>query len=191
MLKDLDHKMNPDNRNILDKYKNSRFTSWTEDLIKKDLKKTAFPFAVAMENWQGDFNLGTVIRSANAFNAEAVYYLGKKKFDKRGTVGTHLYTDVIHLPELKNLIELKNKYHIIGVENTVPNSIPIAEAKYDKPTIFVLGEEGIGITQETLDICDSFLHIPQYGSVRSLNAAVAGSIIMNDFVTKWGLYEKT
>jgi len=174
-----------DNRNILDKYKNDRFTSWTTELIKKDLQSKSFPYAVCMENFAGDFNIGTVIRSANAFNARAVYYLGRKHYDRRGTVGTHNYTDVIHLSTRDQLLKLKEDYELVAIENTVPSAITLDNAKYDKPVLFILGEEGIGITPETLEICDKFVYIEQYGSVRSLNAAVAGSIIMNDFVIKY------
>jgi len=173
-----------DTRNITDFYKNDRLTKWTTELIKEDLAKKAFPYAVLMENFAGDFNIGTVIRSANAFNAEAVYYLGSKRYDKRGTVGTHHYTNIIHLKERKELIALKGKYELIAVENTVEGAIPLVNAQYERPPLFILGEEGIGITPETLTIADRSVFIPQYGSVRSLNAAVAGSIIMNDFITK-------
>lgn len=171
--------------NVLDKYKNDRLTKWTADLIKKDLQQKAFPYAVCMENWLGDFNLSSVIRSANAFNARSVYYLGRKHYDRRGTVGTHNYTDVINLKTRDDLEALKEHYEIIAVENNIDSAMPLSQAIYNKPTLFVLGEEGVGITPETLAICDKFVYIPQYGSVRSLNAAVAGSIIMNDFVTKY------
>ena len=174
-----------DNRNIVDKYKNDRFTQWSTEMIKRDLQSKAFPYAVLMENFAGDFNIGTVIRSANAFNARAVYYLGNKHYDRRGTVGTHHYTDVIHLKTRDELLKLKEEYELVALENTVPSSVALADAKHDRPPLYILGEEGVGITPETLEICDKFIHIPQYGSVRSLNAAVAGSIIINDFVSKY------
>lgn len=171
--------------NVVDKYKNDRLTKWTTDLIKKDLQQKAFPYAVCMENLLGDFNLSSVIRSANAFNARAVYYLGRKHYDRRGTVGTHHYTDVINLKTREDLIKLKKDYELVAIENTVDTAVNLVDAKYERPPLFILGEEGVGITPETLELCDRFVYIPQYGSVRSLNAAVAGSIVMNDFVTKY------
>lgn len=171
-----------DTRNILDKYKNDRLTKWTTELIKKDLQAKAFPYAVMMENFAGDFNISTVIRSANAFNARAVYYLGRKHYDRRGTVGTHHYTDVIHLQTRDQLLKLREEYELVAVENTVPSAVNLGDAKFSRPPLFILGEEGIGVTEETLAICDKFVFIPQWGSVRSLNAAVAGSIIMNHYV---------
>jgi tRNA G18 (ribose-2'-O)-methylase SpoU len=176
---------NTDNRNITDFYKHDRLTKWTTELIKKDLQSKAFPYAVAMENLLGDFNLSSVIRSANGFNAKEVYYIGNKHYDRRGTVGTHHYTDVIHLKKHEQLLELKEKYEIVGVENTIAGAIRLDRIEYTKPVLFLLGEEGVGLTQEAIEICDRFVFIQQYGSVRSLNAAVAGSIIMNDFVTKY------
>ena len=52
-------------RNVVDKYK-----SMTDDMIKSDLKKNINPIAVCMEHWNGDFNISTLIRNANAFNIE-------------------------------------------------------------------------------------------------------------------------
>ncbi len=170
------------NLNISDKYKHDRLTKWTVDLIKKDLQKTSFPYAVMMENFAGDFNISSCLRACNAFNARAMYYLGRKHYDRRGAVGTHNYTNMIHLSTRDQLLELKKDYELVGVENTVSSAIKLNKIQYDRPPLFILGEEGVGITQETLDICDKFVYIPMYGSVRSLNAAVAGSIIMNNFV---------
>ena len=174
-----------DNRNISDTYKNDRLIKWTTELIKTDLQSRSFPFSVLMENFAGDFNIGTVIRNANAFNSKAVYYLGNKKYDRRGTVGTHHYTDIIHLKTRDELKKLKNDYVLVGVENTVPNAVALGEFKWSDNSLLIIGEEGVGITPETLDLCDDFVYIPQFGSVRSLNAGVASGIIMNDYVTKY------
>lgn len=173
-----------ENWNVSDRYKKDNLTRWTKELIKTDLQQKSFPYAILMENFMGDFNIGTVIRSANAFNAKAVYYLGRKHYDRRGTVGTHNYTDVIHLQDREQLIKLKRDYELVGIENTVKGAVPLDDAEYSRRPLFILGEEGIGITPETLELCEKFIYIPQFGSVRSLNAAVAGSIIMNDYVTK-------
>jgi tRNA G18 (ribose-2'-O)-methylase SpoU len=175
-----------DNRNIIEKYKNDRLTKWTTELIKKDLQSKAFPYAVVMENFAGDFNISTVIRNANAFNARCMYYLGNKHYDRRGTVGTHHYTDVIRLKTREELLKLKEEYTFVGVENSVPNAMPLAEFKWPSNTLLIIGEEGVGITPETLALCDHCVYIPQFGSVRSLNAGVASGIVMNDLVTKIG-----
>jgi tRNA G18 (ribose-2'-O)-methylase SpoU len=177
----------PDNRNIVDKYKYDRLTKWTTEMIKGDLQKSAFPCAVLMENFMGDFNIGTVVRNANAFNMREVYYLGMKHYDRRGTVGTHHYTDVVHLKDRSELERLKEKYVLVGLENSVETCVPMVDFEWPDNALIIVGEEGVGITPETIEICDKFVFIPQYGSVRSLNAGVASGIAMNDYVMKYTL----
>lgn len=172
--------MDLQSRNVIDRYK-----SWSTELVRDDLATNAFPFAVLMENFVGDFNFGTVIRSANAFNAKAVYYVGNRKYDKRGAVGTYNYSYVHHLPDYQALENLKSGYEFVALENTVSTAVSIYDVKYERPPLFILGEEGIGVTDRTMSMVDRCVFIPQYGSVRSLNAAVAGSIAMNDFVAKY------
>lgn len=174
-----------DTRNITDNYKNDRLIKWTTELIRKDLQSKAFPYAVLMENFQGDFNLSSVIRSTNAFNGREVFFLGNKQWDRRGTVGTHHYTDVKRLKNRDELLKLKDTYTFVALENSVPSTIALSDFEWPRLPLLILGEEGVGITPDTLALCDHFVHIPQFGSVRSLNAAVAGSIAMNDFVTKY------
>ena len=174
-----------ENWNITDKYKHDRLTKWTTELIKKDLKTSSFPCAVLMENFLGDFNIGTVIRNSNAFNVSEVYYLGMKRYDKRGTVGTYHYTDIIHLKHHEELEKLKEKYVLVGLENSVEGAVSMANFEWPDNSLIVVGEEGVGITKETLKLCDKFVFIPQYGSVRSLNAGVASGIAINDYVTKY------
>jgi len=168
-------------RNVIDRYKN-----WSTESIRKDLQRTANPFAVCMEHWQGDFNISTLIRNANAFNAKKVYYLGKKKYDRRGTVGTHHYVDLTYLGvSCSSLVDLKNVYTIVAIDNNVPNTRKLGEFDWlslEKPPLMVFGEEGVGLTDETLNIADYSIEIPQYGSVRSLNVGTSSGILMYDFV---------
>lgn len=175
-----------DTRNVVDKYKNTRFTKWTEELIREDIKKTQFPYAILMENFVGDFCISSLIRSANAFGASKVFYYGRKKFDKRGCVGAYIYTDVVHLETLDQVKVLKDQYFFVGLE--ISDKL-VCKSIYDYQwydnSLIILGEEGVGITPETLAICDELVYIPQYGSVRSLNAAVAGSVAMNDYICKY------
>lgn len=173
-----------DNRNIIDKYK--LFTKWTTEMVKDDLKSKTFPYAVLMEHFVGDFTIGGVLRSANAFGASKMYYYGgSKSFDKRSTVGTHLYTDIIFLKTRDDLLKLKDKFIFIGLENTPNNKESIYNFSWPINSLIILGEEGIGITDDTLKLCDKIVYIPQHGSVRSLNASSAASIAMNDYVYKY------
>jgi tRNA G18 (ribose-2'-O)-methylase SpoU len=137
-----------------------------------------------MEHWQGDFNISTLIRNANAFNAKKVYYLGKKKYDRRGTVGTHHYVDLTYLGmSHRSLVELKNEYTIVAIDNDVPNTHKLGEFDWnilEKPPLMAFGEEGVGLTDEMLKIADYCIEIPQYGSVRSLNVGTSSGIVMYD-----------
>jgi tRNA G18 (ribose-2'-O)-methylase SpoU len=171
--------------NVSDRYKNDRHIRWTVDLIKQDLQQKAFPYAVCMENFQGDFNLSSVIRGCNAFNGKEMFYLGKKDWDRRGTVGTHHYTSVNRLKTREDLLKLKDTYTFVALENSVPGAVKMDSFEWPENPLIIIGEEGVGITPETLELCDHFVYIPQFGSVRSLNAAVAGSIAMYDFTTKY------
>ena len=151
-------------RNVIDKYKN-----WPTESIKEDLKRNAHPFAVCMEHWKGDFNISTLIRNANAFNAEKVFYLGKRRFDRRGTVGTHHYVDLVFIDGIvRKLVDLKDKYTFIGIDNNISNTEKLHEFcwnKLEKPPLVFFGEEGVGLTQKVLDLCDYRIEIEQYGSV--------------------------
>jgi tRNA G18 (ribose-2'-O)-methylase SpoU len=164
-------------RNVVDKYK-----SMTDEQIRQDLSKTKNPISVCMEHWQGDFNISTLIRNANAFNIEKVYYLGKKKFDRRGAVGTHHYVDFVHVPgDVYELVNLKNKYTFIAIDNNIPNTQKLHEFSWkelEKPPLVFFGEEGTGLTKEMLNLCDYRVEIEQYGSVRSLNVGTSSGLVL-------------
>ncbi len=166
-----------DSRNILDRYK-----GWTNDLIREDVEKNTLPFAVCMEHMHGDFNIGSILRSANGLGAEKMFYIGRRKWDRRGAVGTHNYTDIVHI-ELNELKDLKDNYSLVALEN-VEGSVPLVNFEWPKRPLILVGEEGSGVSQTILDMCDSIVEIPMRGSVRSFNAAVAASIAMYDFVQK-------
>lgn len=165
--------------NVADRYK-----GWMIDLIREDLDKQSFPYAVLMEHWQNDFNLGTLIRNANAFGARDVYYVGKRRWDRRGSVGTYHYTNLQYLEEFEaGMLDLASRYTIVGVDN-MPGAAPIDSFEWPDNTLMVFGEEGIGLTEPMLKHCKHLVEIPMYGSVRSLNCGTASGIVMYDYVTK-------
>ncbi len=186
---------NPENNEIPRQFP-ERYTNWMHNVIdeykgksvediKQDLAQKALPFAILIENWQGDFNVGQCVRNANAFGAKEVYYLGgKRKYDRRAAVGTYKYTDVFHIPSIEELKKLKEKYSFVGVDN-VPGSVPIENHEHKDNTLFIFGEEGCGLTSETIALCDQLISISQRGSVRSLNAGCASGIVMYDFSLKY------
>lgn len=166
-----------DKRNVVDKYK-----GWMEDLIKEDLKKKSFPFAVLMSQLSGDFNFSSVIRTANFLGASAIYYYGNKRYDKRGAQGAYHYSSVTFLPEFKDIEALKEKYSFVALENNIEEE-PVSILNFDWPinSLIILGEEGLGIPKELLKICNHVIEIPNYGSVRSLNVGAAASFAMGSY----------
>jgi tRNA G18 (ribose-2'-O)-methylase SpoU len=165
--------------NTIDKY-----FGWTKEMINADLRQNAHPFAVLFEQIRGDFNIGTGIRNSNAFNALEVFYYGpRKKFDRRGAVGTYHYVDLKYLPTIEDVKKLKEKYTFVGVD-CIPGSIPMESFVWPKNTLMCFGEEGSGLSKEIIELCDVIVHITQYGSVRSLNVGTASGIAMYDFVNK-------
>lgn len=163
------------------------FKSKSQEEIKSSLKGNAIPCAVMMSHINGDFNFGSVIRSANGFNVERVFYFGKKKFDRRGALGTYHYIDVTHLSSLDEIKNLKEEYCFVALENNIdrrPTLITDFTWPRHKKPIILIGEEGKGLQEDILNLCDFFIEIPILGSVRSFNAAVAASIAIYDFSSK-------
>ena len=171
-------------RNVIDSFKNK-----TTEEIKETLRETAFNYAVLMEHWNGDFNISTMVRNANAFNAKEVFYIGKKRWDKRAPVGTHHYTPLSHLSALEDVLALKEKYTFIAFDNNIEKYEIMKLDEFDwtrleKPPLMIFGEEGEGVTSTLLEWSDYVLEIPQYGSVRSLNVGTSSGIAMYDYVKK-------
>lgn len=165
-------------RNVTDHFKNK-----SDEEIKAELQATANPFAVCFEHWTGDFNMGSGIRNANAFNAKEVFYVGDKKWDRRSAVGVYNYTPVQWLPTMEEFEKLKTRYTIVGVDN-VPGSISMKYYKWRPNTLLVFGEEGSGLTSGMQSLCKDIVHIDMFGSVRSFNCGVASGIVMHDVVRK-------
>ncbi len=166
-------------RNVADPLKGK-----TEEEIRSLLRETANPFAVCFEHWLGDFNMATGVRNANGFNAKEIYYIGDKKWDRRGAVGVHNYTEVQWIPTVSDLIPLQDKYTFVGIDN-VPGSVPMADYEWPENTLMVFGEEGPGLTPTMQSFCKSIVHIEMFGSVRSFNCGSASAIAMYDFVSKY------
>lgn len=166
-------------RNVIDEFK-----LLSEDIIKNKLQSTAFPYAVCFENFINDFNISSAIRNANCFNAKEVFYIGDKKFDRRGMQGVHNYMDITWLSSIEDFLKLKEKYKIVGFDN-IPGSIPLSKYIWSPNSMIVFGSEGVGLTPLMQSYCDELVFIEQFGSIRSLNVATASGIAMNDFVSKF------
>ena len=165
---------NGDTRNVVDKYR-----YWTREAIIADLDRYRHPFHVAVENWEHDFNIGTVVRNANAFMAKAVHIVGKRRWNRRGAMVTDRYQHVFHHPSVEKFVEwsINESIAIIGIDN-IPGSVPIERASLPKDSVLVFGQEGPGLSEEMIEATSQILAITQYGSTRSINAGVASGIAM-------------
>lgn len=172
-----------DGRNIIDHYK-----YWKNEVILADLDSKRHNFSILCWNTGYDFNISNIIRSGNAFLAKEVILFQRKKFDKRGCVGTQHYTRFKHFKQIDNLTEwlnsLTQRPKIIAVEN-VPQAKSITTFQWPKEhVIMMFGQESLTLPQELLDLADDTVYIPMYGSVRSLNVGNAATIAMYDYVSK-------
>lgn len=170
--------------NVLDHLKNS-----SVDEIKNYCKNTCIDAGVAMMHVSGDFNLSTLVRNANFFGFKEAFYVGgSKKWDRRGTVGTHHYTDLKHIKTEEDFVKFirDSGYTLISVENNIPKYNEKTVSIYnqwvftgvDKP-MFVFGEEQSGLSEFMLDNSDFIVTIPAFGSVRSLNVGTTSGIVMS------------
>ena len=165
-----------DTRPVIDYYK-----YWETDAIKADLDTQRNNFAVLCCNIQGDFNIGAVIRNANAFLAQEVIIFGKRKYDRRGTVGTHNYTHFKHVSEAD---KIPSDRPIVAIDN-VPGAKSIVDYVWPSEAfIMAFGEEQQGLPESILSIAKDVVYIPQQGSTRSLNVGCASAIAMYDFINK-------
>lgn len=163
-----------DTRNLIDAYK-----GMSVEAIKDDLDTKRFEFHVAIENWQHDFNIGTIVRNANAFNANTVHIIGKRHWNRRGAMVTDRYLTIMNHSSVEEFAEWArvNQLNVIGIDN-IPGSVNLASATLPKSCVFVLGQEGPGLSPHMQVICEQIIAIEQFGSTRSVNVGVASGIIM-------------
>lgn len=164
-------------RNIIDHYH-----YWDTEAIKADLDTRRHPFGVLVSNLANDFNVGTVIRSANAFLAREVFFYGRRRYDRRGTVGTHHYENLKVIGD-NDLESLAAQYTLVAIDN-VTGAEPIETFKWPANPLLMFGQEQVGLPQTLLDKTEIRVYIKQYGSVRSLNVGSAASIAMYDWCVK-------
>ena len=139
-----------------------------------------------------DFNAGTIVRSANNFNAERVAIVGRKKYNRRGAMCTDKYIEVVHFPTVKEFVEdarARGK-EIVAIENNVDLARPLGQKKFRPGTILVFGGEGDGISEELLEEADDVREIESFGSTRSVNVGVAAGIAMYEWARQCLLNNK-
>jgi len=171
-----------DRRNVED-----RFRYWRHDAIVADLDRTRFPLHIAIENWEHDFNIGSIVRTANAFNVAAFHIVGKRRWNRRGAMVTDRYQHEIHHGTADDLATWAahqgegRGIPILGIDN-VPGSIPIEGYAVPRACVLAFGQEGPGLSDGMREVCEVILHITQFGSTRSINAGAAAAIAMHAWI---------
>ena len=169
-----------DTRNVVDRYRN-----WTVEAIVADLDARRHPFHVAIENFEHDMNIGSVVRSANAFLAAEVHIVGNRRWNRRGAMVTERYQHVRHHESIEALVAWCEEAGIplIGIDN-VEGSVPIETYDIPRECVLVFGQEGPGLSPQAQEACVDLLAITQFGSTRSINAGAAAAVAMHAWVRR-------
>jgi tRNA G18 (ribose-2'-O)-methylase SpoU len=167
-----------DRRNVVDRYR-----YWRREAIVADLDTRRHPFHVAIENLRHDANIGTVVRTANAFTAAAVHIVGRRRWNRRGAMVTDRYQHVVHHPDVADLAGWARAegLAIVAVDNG-PGAAPLETAELPRRCVLLFGQEGPGLTPEAVAAADLVVSIAQFGSTRSINAGVAAGIAMHAWI---------
>ena len=176
-----------DRRNVVDRYR-----YWTVEAIVADLDTRRHGFHVAIENWQHDFNIGTIVRTANAFLAAEVHIVGNRRWNRRGAMVTDRYQHVRHHPDAASLAAYLHdlpeqdgeRVRLLGIDN-LPGSLHLETMQMPRRPCFLFGQEGPGLSEAARAACDGTFSIAQFGSTRSINASSAAAIAMHGWVREY------
>ncbi|MBN8204507.1 rRNA methyltransferase [Microbacterium esteraromaticum] len=172
---------NGDTRNVIDRYR-----YWRMEAIVADLDTKRHAFHVAIENWQHDMNIGSIVRSANAFLADTVHIIGRRRWNKRGAMVTDRYQHVVHHPDVASFADwaAAEGIPILAVDN-VGEAVPVDKAELPERCVLLFGQEGPGLSDEALAAASAHIEITQYGSTRSINASAAGAVVMYEWCRRY------
>ncbi len=163
-----------DRRNVVD-----RFRYWSVESIVEELDRSRVPLRVAIENWEHDFNIGSIVRTANAFNVAGIHIIGRRRWNRRGAMVTDRYLHVHHHPDAEHfrvaMADLGCR--VVGVDN-LPGSVPLETTRLPEHCCLVFGSESLGLSPELVAACERLVAIRQDGSTRSMNAGAAAAIAM-------------
>lgn len=167
-----------DTRNVIDTYRNQ-----TVEAIKADLDASRSELEIAIENLTRDFNMGTIVRTANAFNVKKIHIIGRRQWNKRGAMVTDAYMHIVYHATIDDFIEkVKSDGRTIVAMDIVPGAQKLSEYALPLKSVLLFGAEGPGISDELLAASDAVVHIEQFGSTRSINVGVAAGIAMYAWV---------
>jgi tRNA G18 (ribose-2'-O)-methylase SpoU len=167
-----------DARNVVDAYR-----YWRRDAVAADLAARAHPFHVAIENFGHDHNIGTVVRTANAFAAGGVHIIGRRRWNRRGAMVTDRYLRVHHHADVDGLAAFAaaRGLAVVAIDN-LPGALRLETARLPRECMLLFGQEGPGLTARARGVADLTVSIAQFGSTRSVNAGVAAGIAMHAWV---------
>lgn len=170
-----------DRRNVVDRYR-----YWTLEAIVRDLDARRHGFHVAIENWQHDFNIGTIVRTANAFLAREVHIVGNRRWNRRGAMVTDRYQHVRHHEDAPALASYLHEQgvRLLGIDN-LPGSQPVETITLPREVCLLFGQEGPGLSEGARAVCDGTFSIAQFGSTRSINASAAAAIAMHAWIRQY------
>jgi tRNA G18 (ribose-2'-O)-methylase SpoU len=153
------------------------------EAIIADLDTRRHDFHVAIENWQHDFNIGTIVRTANAFLAREVHIVGRRRWNRRGAMVTDRYQHVLHHATVDELAARMHEQGVVllGIDN-LPGSRPLESLELPRRVCLLFGQEGPGLSDAAREACDGTFSIAQFGSTRSINASAAAAIAMHAWV---------
>jgi len=171
-----------DTRNVVDKYR-----YWSMEAIVADLDNNRHNFHVAIENWQHDLNIGSIVRTANAFLAKQVHIIGNKRWNRRGAMVTDRYQHILHHPTVEEFVAWSKTANegkampIIAIDN-VPGCKQLESYKLPETCVLLFGQEGPGLSEAAIAASKDVVEITQFGSTRSINASAAAAITMHQWV---------
>jgi len=171
-----------DTRNVVDKYR-----YWSMEAIVADLDSKRHKFHVAIENWQHDLNIGSIVRTANAFLAAEVHIIGNKRWNRRGAMVTDRYQHIKHHPTVEEFLEWSKTANegkplpIIAIDN-VPGCKQLETYKLPEACVLLFGQEGPGLSDAAIASAVDVVEISQFGSTRSINASAAAAITMHQWI---------
>ena len=165
-----------DTRNLIDEYK-----GLTNERVFDELAKKRTGLEIAIENVEHDFNIGSIVRTANSFNVSKVHIIGKKKYNRRGAMCTDKYLEIIHHPTLADFLETQKDRELVAIENNTPRAKELHSKVFTKNTTLIFGSENNGITESLLEESTDVRYIESFGSTRSVNVGAAAAIAMYEW----------
>lgn len=165
-----------DTRNLIDEFK-----GLSNEQVFDELSRKRTGLEIAIENVEHDFNIGSIVRTANSFNVSKVHIIGKKKYNRRGAMCTDKYLEIIHHATLEDFLKTQKNRELVAIENNTPRAKELHEKSFKKDTTLIFGSENNGITPELLEKAHDVRYIESFGSTRSVNVGAAAAIAMYEW----------